>query len=85
MSDKFPVAKLAVHLIASVGVSKVINDIITNNTRVETAADAVKVWTGSIVIGSMVAEVASKHVNERMDAANVWYQNRKTETAAPAK
>lgn len=82
MSNMLPIAKLATHLIASVGVSKVVNDIILNNTRVETTADAVKVWTGSIVIGSMIAEQASKHVNNRFDAAAAWYAERKAETAA---
>ena len=74
-----PIAKLATHVVASVGVSKVVGDVIKNNTVVQTTADAVRVWTGSIVIGSLVAEAASKHVNERMDAVVNWYRNRNTE------
>jgi hypothetical protein len=79
MSDKLPVIRLAVHILASVGVSKVINDVITNNVNVVTPADTVKVWTGSIVIGSMIAEHASKHVNDRMNAVIAWNESRKTE------
>jgi hypothetical protein len=82
MSNGFPIAKLAVQVIASVGVSKVVNDVISNNTNVETTADAVKVATGSIVLGSMIAEQAAKHVNERMDALTAWYLGRKAEVAA---
>jgi hypothetical protein len=77
MSNALPVARLAVHLISSVGVSKVINDVIKNNTDVVTTADAVKVAAGSIVIGSMIAEHASKHVNERVNEVFAWYKNRK--------
>jgi hypothetical protein len=77
MSNGFPIVRLAVHLVSSVGVSKVVNDIIRNNTNVETTADAVKVAAGGLVIGSMVAEQASKHVTARLDDALAWYQNRK--------
>jgi hypothetical protein len=81
MSDQFPVAKLVIHVLASVGVSKVLNDIISNNVNVTTTADAVKVWTGSLVIGSMIAEHASKHVNGRMDAVIAWNESRKAASA----
>lgn len=79
MTGTMSIPRIAVHLIASVGVSKVINDVIVNNTNVETTADALKVWTGSIVIGSIVAEHASKHVNNRMNDVAAWYANRKAE------
>lgn len=82
MSNQLKIARLAVQILASVGVSKVVNDVIVNNTNIQTTADAVKVWSGSVVIGSMVAEQASKHVNERMDAAAAWISSRKAETAA---
>jgi hypothetical protein len=77
MSNIAPIAKLVTHVVASVGVSKVVNDIIRNNTEVVNTADAVKVAAGSIVIGSMVAEAASKHVNNRMTAVAAWYTGRK--------
>jgi hypothetical protein len=82
MSDKLPIIRLAAHIAASVGVSKVINDIISNNTNVATTADAVKVWTGSLVLGSMIVSEASKHVNDRIDVANSWYESRKAEETA---
>lgn len=81
MSNVAPIAKLAVQLVSSVGVSKVVNDIIRNNTNVVTTADAVKVAAGSLVIGSMIAEHASEHVNNRMESAVAWYKSRKDEAA----
>ena len=77
MSGALPFVKLAVHVVSSVGVSKIVNDVIRNNVSVVTTADAVKVIAGSIVIGSMVAEKASNHVNDRMDAIAAWNENRK--------
>jgi hypothetical protein len=84
MSNAIVITKLAAHLICAAGVSKVINDVITNNTTVMSSADAVRVATGSIVLGSLVAEHASKHVNNRIDAAAVWFANRKAEETAAA-
>jgi hypothetical protein len=81
MSGALPIIRLATHVAASIGVSKVVNDVIVKNTNVITTADAVKVMTGSIVIGSMVAEHAMNHVNGRIDAVIAWNENRKTTTA----
>ena len=77
-TEKINLAKFGINLISTVGVSKVVRDIISNNTDVETTADAVKVWAGSVVIGGMVAERASEHVNRRVDGAVSWYENRKS-------
>jgi hypothetical protein len=82
MSDKFAIAKLVINFAAGAGVSKVVNDIITNNTTVETTTDAAKVWAGSVVIGSMVAEAGSKHVNAKVDAVEAWWENRKAAKTA---
>lgn len=81
MSDKIALVKLAINVFAGAGVSKVVNDIITNNTVVETPADAVKVFAGSAVIGSMVAERASDHVNNKVDKVVDWFEQRKAEKA----
>ncbi len=83
MSDAFVITRLAVHLISSVGVSKIVNDVIKNNVNIVTTADAIKVTAGSLVIGSMVAENASKHVNDRIDSVFLWYQQRKDADTSP--
>lgn len=77
MSNKLAIAKLVVNAAAGAGVSKVINDIIQNNTTVETTADAVKVWVGSGVIGMMAADAGSKHVNAKFDSVAAWFEARK--------
>lgn len=77
MSNNAPLFKLVTQLFASVGVSKVLNDTIVNNTNIQTSADAVKVWCGSIVLGSMLVDSAVKHVDEKVDAVLAWNRNRK--------
>jgi hypothetical protein len=72
-----PFIRLAAQVFASVGVSKVVNDVIKNNTSIITTTDAVRVWAGSLVIGSMIADNAAKHVNDRVTEVLEWNQNRK--------
>jgi uncharacterized membrane protein YqgA involved in biofilm formation len=74
-----PLAKTAVHLISGLGVSKVVYSVIRNNATVVTTLDRVQVTIGSLVIGSMVGQQASKHVDERINAAVAWYENRNTD------
>jgi hypothetical protein len=76
--------RLGVHLVSSIGVSKIVNDMIVNNVNIVTKMDAVKVWTGSIVIGSMIAQHASKHVNDKIDAVVAWSETRKEIPEVPA-
>lgn len=79
MSNKIQIAKLVAQIATTVGVSKVTHDIISNNTTVETTADAVKVWIGSFVIGGMVAERAHEHVDRRIDGTIDWFDKRQTD------
>lgn len=79
MSEKIKIAKFVAQIATTVGVSKVVRDIITLNTTVETSADAAKVAIGSLVIGGMVAEHAHEHVNSRIDGAVSWYESRRTD------
>lgn len=78
-TNQLALVKLAVNVVASASVWKVVNDVIRNNVAIETTADAVKVWTGSLVIGSMVADQAQKHVNYQLDRGIEWLENRKDE------
>jgi hypothetical protein len=77
--SNMPLTRLVVQLVASVGVSKVVNDVIKNNVTVTSTFQQVNVWTGSIVIGSLIGDVASKHVDDRTTQVINWYQARKDE------
>jgi len=78
MSNALPIAKLAVQALTTISVSSVVRDVIRNNTVAVTVFDQVKVTVGSLVVGSIVNDYATKHVNEKMDAAIDWYESRKT-------
>jgi hypothetical protein len=71
--------RLAAQVFASVSVSKVVNDVIRNNTTVVSTFDAVRVWGGSVVIGSMIADSAAKHVDARVTEVMNALNRNKTE------
>ena len=86
-SNQIALIKLATNVVASASVWKVVNDVIRSHVTIENTADVVKVWTGSLIIGSMVADQASKHVNTQFDKGLAWLENRKDEikVETPAK
>lgn len=75
---KLEIAKLAINIAAGLGVSKVTNDIISNNVNVDSTEDKVKVVIGSAVIGMVVGDMAKDNINGKIDAVVRFWQNRKS-------
>ena len=63
-----PAVKLTINIVSSLGVSKVVGDIIRNNTTVLTTSQRLLVNTGGLVLGSMIVEQAIDHVNRTIDS-----------------
>jgi len=59
-----PAAKLATQLVAGIGVGKIVSGIIKNNVPVITTVEKVVVGTGSFVLGSMLVEQTSNHIEK---------------------
>lgn len=53
-----------VKLVAALGVTKVVTDIVKTNTVTETMIQKVMVNVGGFVLGSMIMDQTSKHVND---------------------
>lgn len=80
-SQQISLLKISVNIVSSASVWKIVSDVIRHNVAIETTADAVKVWTGSLILGSMVADQASTHVNNQLDRGLEWLENRKNGTS----
>lgn len=63
----FALVRLAVNGLSCFGVTKVINDIVVNNTTVVNTADKVLVTVGKYVIGAAVLDRCAVTVNDAMD------------------
>lgn len=85
MFAALPAAKLGVSLLAGIPVTKITNDIIRNNVTVLTKVDHIKVATGSVVIGAMVAQSVSRFTDNLVDevAAAVKSVRNREETETP--
>jgi hypothetical protein len=77
-----PVAKLTAQVVAGLGVSKILGDIIKNNVAITTTVQAVTVKTGSFVLGSMLWEQSSNHIERLTNEAVTWHANRKADKEA---
>lgn len=72
--NKIELAKKAASLIVGLGTTKIVNDIIENNTTTETVKDKVAVKAGSVVIGSMAADATSSYTDRKIDEAIDWWR-----------
>ncbi len=61
------IAKGVIHIVSMAGVTKLVSDVIKNNTVVLTTFDKVLINTGSLVVGSMIGHAASNHVTEQLN------------------
>lgn len=77
--DKLAIVQIAAELIAAIGVSKVISQIIENNTESDSAMDRLKVKVGSFVIGFMVVDFATTYVSRCVKGFASWWTEAKEE------
>lgn len=82
MSISLPHIKMAAQIVGGFGVSKVVHDIIRNNVSVVTTLDAVKVWTGSLVIGAVVIDRANATIADTVDSVAEFVEKRKDQKEA---
>jgi hypothetical protein len=75
-----PMVKLSAQFVAGLGVSKILTDVVKNNVSVLTTADAVKVWAGSLVLGSMMVEQSSNHIERITSEVVAWHKSRNPDT-----
>lgn len=61
--------RLTFGVVASIPVSKIVKDIIANNVTIVTAADAVKVKAGSLIIGAMMTKALDTTIDSYITSA----------------
>lgn len=66
--------KLALNVVSSLGVAKIVGDIVKNNVTVLTGSQKFLVNAGTLVLSSMLVEQASNHVNRTVDEIIYWHK-----------
>lgn len=71
---KLDLAKGVTSFVVGAGTSKIITQIIKNNTSPENVADTVTMTTGAVVLGMMVADVSRRYTDAKIDEFAHWWQ-----------
>jgi hypothetical protein len=75
-----PLIKVATQITAGLGVSKIVADIVQNNVTMVTPVQAVTVRVGSFVLGSMLWEASTKHIDSQLDHLTTMLKKNQAET-----
>lgn len=78
-----PMVKLATQIVAGLGVTKIVTDIVKNNVPVTTTAQTVMVKAGSFVLGSMLWEQSANHIERSSNELVAWLGKQKTKETSP--
>lgn len=78
-----PIVKGITQIAAGMGASKIVADIVKNNVVISTPVQAVTVKVGSFVLGSMLWEQSSKHVESAVADAVETIQKMKRTPPSP--
>ena len=70
---KLEFAKTATKIVVGAGVGIIVKNIISNNAQPEELTHKVAVAAGSFVLGSMIADVATRYTDVKIDEAAAWY------------
>jgi hypothetical protein len=70
---KLEIAKSAAKFIVGAGTATIVRTIISNNVTPEDITQKVTVTAGSIVLGSLVADVTSSYTGAKIDEIADWY------------
>lgn len=79
--NKLEIAKAAAKFVVGSGSATIINAIIKNNVQPDNLYQQVTVTAGSIALGAMVADLASRYTGAQIEQLAAWY-NEKSKTNA---
>ena len=76
MFAQLPLIKVAAQVVSGLGVSKIVSDIVRNNVVIQTTAQAVTVKAGAFVLGSMLVEQSSNHIDRTVTDIAAWFEKK---------
>lgn len=74
MSKKIEFVKGAVGFVAGLGVSQIVNGIVSSTTPTDTQYQKATVAAGRLAIGMLVNDLVRQHTDAKIDAAVAWWQ-----------
>lgn len=75
---KIELIKTAANIVVGAGTTKIVTQVIKNNTNPETVADIVTMTSAGVVIGAAAADVTKSYTNAKIDAVADWWKTNVT-------
>lgn len=76
---KTEIAKKVIHIIVTVGVGKIVGDVIKSNTNPESVTDKVTYTAGSYALGGLVAAETVKYADNKINEITAHWTKKDTE------
>lgn len=70
---KTDIAKTVTNLVVGAGTTRIVTQIIKNNTDPQTVTDQVTMTAGAVVLGSMAADASKEYTSAKIDQITTWY------------
>lgn len=71
---KIELTKNAANLVVGVGTTRIVTQVIKNNTNPQTVTDQVTMIAGAVVIGQMAADATKEYTSTKIDEAAAWWK-----------
>lgn len=71
---KLELAKTAANIIVGAGTTKIVHQVIRNNTSPETVVDVATMMAGSFAIGGVVADASKSYTSAKIDKVAYWWK-----------
>lgn len=76
--NKTEIAKKVVSTVVGLGTTKIVNDVIENNTHAEKLHEKVEVKAGAVVLGMIAADRTSAYTDTKIDEITAWWSKNVT-------
>lgn len=80
MFNLLPVAKFVTQVVAGIGVSKVVGDVLKTSAVAATRMDTLRIKIGVAVISGIIAEHGTRMIDGSLDKLAALHEEKKTET-----
>lgn len=71
---KTEIAKKATSFVVGLGTTTIVRSIVQNNVAPENVTQKVTVTAGTVVLGSMVADVSKAYTDAKIDQVVAWWK-----------
>ncbi len=76
--NKLDVTKNIVRFVVGAGVTKIVNDVISNNTNPEKVTEKVTIVAGGVVLGMMASDASKVYTSAKIDEYVAAWKNLKS-------